>query len=191
MSGHREKFMKDIARGLLAGFIATAPMTVSMAAMFYLLPRRQQYRLPPRQVTMNVLRRLPDRGDFDERDRSNLTLLSHFAYGAASGAVYAPIARKLRPPGPLGGTVHGLATWAASYLGWLPALGVLTPATQHPAERNALMIAAHVIWGVVAGALVEQMMREEDRAQVKAPVGTASSDWTETASDGRPRVEIH
>jgi putative membrane protein len=36
----------------------------------------------------------------------------------------------------------------------LAALGILKPATEHPPRRNALMIAAHLIWGAVLGALV-------------------------------------
>ena len=45
------------------------------------------------------------------------------------------------------GIAFGLGVWTASYLGLLPALGILKPATQHPLRRNLLMIGAHVVWG--------------------------------------------
>ncbi|ASP86732.1 hypothetical protein CDO26_19225 (plasmid) [Sinorhizobium meliloti] len=38
----------------------------------------------------------------------------------------------------LNGPAYGLAIWAASYLGWIPAAGILTPATKHPMSRNLL-----------------------------------------------------
>lgn len=36
---------------------------------------------------------------------------------------------------------------AASYFGWIPALGILKPANANPGRRNATMILAHVVWG--------------------------------------------
>jgi hypothetical protein len=32
-------------------------------------------------------------------------------------------------------------------MGWIPAFGVLKPATEHPPRRNAVMLAAHFTWG--------------------------------------------
>jgi hypothetical protein len=46
---------------------------------------------------------------------------------------------------------HGV--WTVSYLGWVRSLGLLSPASRHPAPCNVLMIAAHFVWGtVIAGA---------------------------------------
>jgi len=53
------------------------------------------------------------------------------------------------------GIVFGLGVWAASYLAWLPALGILPPATEAPPRRNAVMIAAHIVWGAAAGLLLD------------------------------------
>jgi hypothetical protein len=39
-------------------------------------------------------------------------------------------------------------------------LGILRPATEHPARRNALMIGAHVVWGVALGLIVEQLLSD-------------------------------
>jgi hypothetical protein len=50
--------------------------------------------------------------------------------------------------------------WAGSYLGLLPMTGLLHSATRERAERNALMIAAHVVWGGVLGALAEHANRD-------------------------------
>lgn len=72
------------------------------------------------------------------------TLLYHFVYGAVAGALFGFLCRR-RDIG--AGSCFGIGVWAASYLGWLPASRVLKPASAHPARRNALMLAAHVVWG--------------------------------------------
>jgi hypothetical protein len=59
----------------------------------------------------------------------------------------------------LQGIACGLAVWTLSYLGWLPALGILRPATEHPPRRTALMIAAHAVCGLVLGVLAEGLQR--------------------------------
>ena len=54
---------------------------------------------------------------------------------------------------------YGLAVWTTGYLGLLPALGALRPATEHPPRRTALMIAAHVVWGAALGLLADRNAR--------------------------------
>ena len=86
-------------------------------------------------------------------------MAGHFAYGTAAGALYATFARKLRFSPVLRGIGYGLVVWTISYLNLLPALRILRPATEHPAGRNALMIAAHVVWGAALGVLTERWQR--------------------------------
>ena len=80
-----------------------------------------------------------------------MTIFSHFGYGALFGSVYALFADRIPLHSSLKGALAGVAIWIGSYLGWLPALGILRPATQHPFRRNLLMIIAHVVWGVTLG----------------------------------------
>jgi ribosomal protein S12 methylthiotransferase accessory factor YcaO len=49
--------------------------------------------------------------------------------------------------GRLGGAAAGGAVWLGSYMGWIPAFGVLKPATKHPLRRDAVMLGAHFAWG--------------------------------------------
>lgn len=56
---------------------------------------------------------------------------------------------------------HGV--WTVSYLGWVPALGLLTPAGRHPSRRNARMIAAHLVWGTVITAATEYTRKRPNR----------------------------
>ena len=74
----------------------------------------------------------------------DLTLVAHFAYGAGCGALIAAANPRI---GRFGGALAGGGVWLASYMGWIPAFGVLKPATEHPLRRNAVMLGAHFVWG--------------------------------------------
>jgi uncharacterized membrane protein YagU involved in acid resistance len=149
--------LSDLAAGAVAGFVATAPMTIVMQALHEQLPQRERYPLPPSEIVNHLADEAGVGEQIDQPEHVALTLLAHFGYGAATGAVYAPLARELRPPALLGGVGFGLAVWGVSYLGLLPALGILRPATEHPARRNGLMIGAHIVWGAALGLLVERL----------------------------------
>ena len=145
--------------GALAGCIATAPMTLAMEVMHRWLPPSERYPLPPSEITAKLTEEAGVAPQIDQGQHTALTLLNHFGYGAAVGAIYALLASRLRAPLPaaLGGSGYGLLVWAVSYLGLLPALGILRPATEHPERRNALMIVAHLIWGSITGLIVARM----------------------------------
>jgi len=144
--------MNRILLGALAGLAATAPMTLAMKLMHEQLPRGERYPLPPRQVTEGLAEKAGVNEHLDEEEREAATWASHFAYGAACGALYGALSGARVDDHPvLAGVGFGVAVWAGSYLGWLPAAGIIAPATEHPARRNALMIAAHVVWGATAG----------------------------------------
>jgi uncharacterized membrane protein YagU involved in acid resistance len=140
-----------LIHGAIAGLTATAPMTAAMEFGADHLPRHEQYALPPRLITRQLAGEAGVAHQLDDSETKALTLAAHFGYGAAMGVIYSAIT----PPkwtGPTTGIAFGLGVWAGSYLGALPALGILTPATEHPARRNLLMIAAHVVWGSALGA---------------------------------------
>ncbi len=154
--------MNRVLLGALAGLAATAPMTLAMKLMHERLPRGEQYPLPPRQVTEGLAEKAGLGGHLDEEEREAATWVSHFAYGAACGALYGAVAGERLDEHPLlAGAGFGLAVWAGSYLGWLPAAGIISPATEHPARRNALMIAAHAVWGAATGAALAALSDEE------------------------------
>jgi uncharacterized membrane protein YagU involved in acid resistance len=136
-------------------------MTAAMILMHRRLPQRERYPLPPREITMKLAREVGVEEKLDAEERSAVTMISHFAYGAAGGALYAAALEPTRKP-LAKGVLFGLGVWAVSYLGWLPAAGVLSSATEHPARRNALMIAAHVVWGAVMGTLLALLVEESD-----------------------------
>lgn len=147
--------MNRVVLGSLAGCAATVPMTWTMAALHRQLPEEQRYPLPPRQVTMRAARAAGVEPPADEETRHQATLVAHFGMGTALGTLYGAAAATPALRGPVAGAAVGLGVWAANYLGLLPALGLLRPATEHPPHRTGLMIAAHLVWGAVAGTLLD------------------------------------
>lgn len=138
----------DILRSSAAGLVATLPMTAAMVLLHRRLPRRQQYALPPGLIVGGLAPGLAG------KRKGDVALAAHLAYGAAAGAVYSAVPKSGRPA--LDGTAFALFVWAASYLSWLPAAGLMPPAGRVPAARNALMIAAHLVWGLALGLLSEK-----------------------------------
>ena len=92
----------------------------------------------------------------DGASATNSTLVAHFAYGALSGAALAAIQPK---PSVTKGIIGGVSIWLGSYLGWIPALGILKPASRHPGDRNRLMILAHVVWGSAYAVTQRELMK--------------------------------
>jgi uncharacterized membrane protein YagU involved in acid resistance len=151
---------RDFVAGSIAGLSATAPMTAAMELMFQGLPWHEQQPLPPRTITMRAVRKTGIEPPADEDQRLALTLVSHFGYGTGMGGLYGAGARHVgngQVPAAAKGVAYGLAVWAGSYLGLLPSLGLLSSATRHPARRNLLMIAAHIVWGAVLGVMTERL----------------------------------
>jgi uncharacterized membrane protein YagU involved in acid resistance len=138
--------------GSIAGFLATAPMTVAMMAMHRALPDKHKDPLPPRQITDNAaVQAGVDIGD--DETRKATALGAHFAYGASVGALYGPVAGSTTLPSAVEGMLYGMAVWGGSYLGVLPGAGLYQSAKDEPAPRNVMMIAAHLIWGASLGVL--------------------------------------
>lgn len=142
--------MDQTIQGSLAGLAATVPMTLLMEVLHRQLPQRERYALPPRKITMSMAKVVGLADKLDEQERQSATLASHFGYGAMAGAAYGAVGHKVLP-GVTGGIIYGVGIWAISYLGWLPATGMYPSATKAPARRNALMIGAHVAWGMTLG----------------------------------------
>jgi uncharacterized membrane protein YagU involved in acid resistance len=160
MFGSKSLFQK-IIQGTVAGWIATLPMTIFMQMAWNVLPAREKYPLPPRLITRKLLKELGIHRQIRGKKQTALTLLLHFSYGAVAGSAYKVLEERIHLQNAIKGILAGLALWAGSYLVWLPAMGILSPATRHPWRRNLLMIVAHVIWGWALGLLTREMNRSK------------------------------
>jgi uncharacterized membrane protein YagU involved in acid resistance len=148
------KLGSRILIGGIAGFVGTMAMTAAMRRLHRRLPEKERYPLTPREIVDSAAEKanvaLPDEAAKD------VTTASHFLYGAAVGAILAatnPDTNKR------GGALYGAAVWLASYMGWIPAVGILKPATQHPARRNWLMLGVHLVWGAATAASMKELVK--------------------------------
>ena len=154
----RSSTSRQLLTGALGGLVGTAAMTAAMRRMHGHLPEAERYPLPPREIIQSMARGTEADHRAGEGELQDLTLGAHFAYGAATGALYAA----LRPGGGIAaGAGYGLLVWAASYLGWIPGLAILEPATRHPLRRKGLMLAAHVVWGATTALTIRELQRAE------------------------------
>ena len=145
------KLASRLVIGGIAGLVGTMAMTAAMRRLHRRLPEEERYPLTPREIVDSGSRQLglPLTGE----TAKDVTTVAHFAYGAAMGAM---IAAMNPDPKKRTGAAAGVAIWLASYMGWIPAVGTLEPATRHPARRNLLMIGVHLVWGsATAGAIRE------------------------------------
>lgn len=152
--------------GAIAGIAGTVAMTAAMNRLHRHLPPADRFPLPPREITERLV------GAMNEEAIQDAALAAHHGYGAAGGAVLAA----LRPTMTAGfGSKAGVAVWAASYFGWIPATGVLAPAHRHPPARNGLMIAAHLVWGAITAAGYRELLAARTGALRAGPLADAPS----------------
>ena len=161
--------------GAIAGLVGTYAMTGAMRRLHKRLPEEERYQLTPREMVDSVAAQA-DVAVANE-PKKDITLAAHFVYGAAMGAL---VSAMNPDPGKRTGALAGGAVWLASYMGWIPAVGVLKPAAEHPARRNMLMIGVHLVWGASTAAAIRELRLARDTIFAEgedrdAPVNTEDS----------------
>ncbi|HKV85437.1 MAG TPA: DUF6789 family protein [Ktedonobacterales bacterium] len=138
--------------GAIGGLAGTVPMSAAMLAARRLgLLGRQ----PPERITQKVFFRGRRRAG-SQKPRNMLATVLHFAFGGMAGAVYGVAQRRLpwRVSPILTGALFGTLLWASSYMGWIPALGLMPHAKHDRPDRRVIMVVAHWIFGATLGAVV-------------------------------------
>jgi hypothetical protein len=182
-----------IVRGAIAGLAATGPMTIFMVLAHRRLPRCQQYELPPATITDFALRKLGLSEQVPAPSQEALSVVNHFAYGATTGALYGwldaePTDPALVRPRYARAIAYAIGIWTGSYLGWLPAAGVHRSALREPPARNALMLAAHVVW--CAGLAVVTEHLKSRSAAMKENINATDTYTIIHKVEGRPPETI-
>jgi hypothetical protein len=138
--------------GAIAGFAGTIAMTAAMRRMHQALPPKERYPLTPREIVDSAA---DGAGvEIGNETAKDATTLGHFAYGAATGALLGAANVTM---GPVSGGIAGMGVWLGSYMGWIPVARILKPATGHPPRRNAVMLAAHVVWGAATARAMREL----------------------------------
>ena len=157
--------MVRLFAGGLAGFVATLPMTVVMVMGYRRLPVRDRFTWPPYKITIKASKGIGLSRRQGPRERLQLALAAHFGFGTAAGGLYGLLAEIIPLPSVVAGALYGVIVWAASYLGWLPLTGLYQPPSQESPRRQAVLLAAHLIWGPILGLLFDQLHRSQSSKQ--------------------------
>ncbi len=136
-------FASRVARGAVAGLVATAAMSAQMMAP----PSTDRIGTPPPRRLADVL--LPRE---PQRERRVAAAVLHLGIGVAGGVAYRSLIAR-RHSGPVSGALFGLVIWFVGYEIVVPALGALPPAHRDEAARRAALIEAHALYGAILGAL--------------------------------------
>ena len=171
-------FVRRAPRTLLLGAGAGAIATLAMSGLMYAAQRVGLLgRAPPRRIVEHTLARLGLRGKVPPSARKSLSAALHLAFGASQGALYALgqellTLRKRGPAAPsaLSGVPFALAVWAASYMGWIPALGILPKPSRDRPGRPTSMVLAHIVYGAALSNVLRRS--RNSRLIAGAPSGT-------------------
>jgi hypothetical protein len=140
----------DLGRGLLAGLIGTAAMTLS--STLEQKARGREASTAPADAAAKVL---GIEGFCDDGAQSRFSNLVHWAYGTGWGLPRALLDRAGLAPA-AATAAHGGALWGSEQV-MLPALGVASPLWKWGATEVAIDAGHHLIYTVAAGAAYEAL----------------------------------
>jgi len=148
------------AIGAVGGLAGTIALRGAMKAMDKMrsLATAPVVREPGQFMVEQAERLLPEsaRTRIPESAESAAAAMLGLGYGMSFGALYAV----LRPHGGNAfsdGMLLGAACWAAGYLGWLPATGLMRPIWRQSAEQVAAPLAEHLLYGAATVATYDAL----------------------------------
>ena len=108
--------------------------------------------MPPEKITASLLRRSGIRPSEGQQDAVATVL--HVGFGTAAGALFGVMApQRLTARIPLG-MAYGAAIWGVSYMGWVPAFGIMPAADRDRRDRQMVMLAGHMVYGTALALMV-------------------------------------
>ena len=153
--------LQVMMHGAYAGALATTAMTGLMKAGQWMGFYRLE--IAPKQITERALDKAGLQRQTSEDEEILLTALNHWAYGTGSGILFGILRRRLdlTLPGSIQGIIFGLALWVISYMGWVPAVGLMPAVWNQRRDRAIELVLAHVVYGATLGFSFDAMEREE------------------------------
>jgi len=143
--------------GAAAGTGATLGMSVIMLASRRMGMRAE---LPPVRIVEKSVEMVRHRPAHPGEKQTVATIV-HFGFGAAVGALYGAVSVGVRstPLSTALGILCGSGVWLVSYQGWIPALGIMPPASRDQPGRVGTMLIAHVVYGALLGIATNRLQR--------------------------------
>jgi hypothetical protein len=140
----------SIGKGLLAGFVGTAAMTVSST-----VEARLRHRAASSAPARATAKMLGIKEFEDDIAKARFNDLSHWGYGTGWGVVRGLLAAmRMRPTAAT--ATHGAAVWGSAQV-MLPALEIAPPVVFWPKEEIAIDAWHHMVYAVATGFAFELM----------------------------------
>lgn len=159
---------RAVLNGALGGTLGTAGMSAWMlaAGRFGLMGEQ-----PPDKIAGAALDAVGIHNPSEEAQDAVAAIL-HFGFGMGCGALFGLLHRRLpfRVPAALHGMLFACLIWATSYQGWVPGLGIMPPASEDRPDRPRVMLAVHLVYGAILGAVVA---RRGETGENRGGVGNA------------------
>ncbi len=142
-----------MSRRLLAGAAAGVAGTLAMSILMVSARKLGLTgALPPAKITKKALNLFMSDRKAD-RAAKPLAIPAHFAYGAGCGAILGLLGRS----GLVQGGLFGSLVYGLSYMGWLPAFGVMPRPDRDRPGRQPVMLAAHLLYGGTTGVALRRL----------------------------------
>jgi len=155
------KVIKSLLAGAAAGALATVAMSAVMLVAKLLGITGE---LPPERITRRAIEAVVDEPPSDEQEDAAVAA-THLGFGAVAGALFGLLirwigaVRRSTPTLAFAGVLYATGIWLLSYQGWVPALGIMPPASRDRRGRVATMLTAHWVYGAALGALTSVLRR--------------------------------
>ncbi len=165
-----QRDVKAILDGALGGAVGTAGMSALMLAAGKAGLMGEH---PPDKIAGAALDAAGVHAR-DEEDQDALATALHFGFGIGCGALFGLLHRRLpfHVPAALHGIVFASLIWVTSYQGWVPALGIMPPASEDRPDRPRIMFLVHLVYGAILGVIVARRGDESrEEASEFASVG--------------------
>jgi hypothetical protein len=150
---------------LVVGFTAGVLSTVAMTAVMLGAKRAGVTgELPPERITRRAIAAVSAQPP-DDHHEDAIASVAHLGFGAVAGALFGLLTtRTAAAPGSpafaaITGMIYATGIWLVSYQGWVPALGIMPPASRDRRGRVATMLVAHWVYGAALGVLVKLFRR--------------------------------
>ena len=147
-----ERLASGVGKGLVAGFVGTAAMTLSST-----LEARLRHRQPSSAPARATQKALGITAFEDDLARARFNDLSHWGYGTSWGAVRGLLDAAGLPPR-AATAAHGAAVWGSAQV-TLPALDIAPPVVFWPKQEIAIDLFHHAVYALVSGIAYGQLDR--------------------------------
>jgi hypothetical protein len=151
MQRDTERLLLQLAAGAAAGVAGTIALQGLQMLSQKLMPDTMPpLRGDPGEFMVNQAKRpLPQgaRRTLSGKPSKVAAAILPLGYGMTFGAAYAAVHRRGGST-VVDGIALGLLTWAAGYLGWLPATGLMPPIWRQSAKRAVAPALQHTLYGI-------------------------------------------